>query len=159
MKPKTHNTMQTITLTQWNTAGTEQRQRWLDEKAILAAEDLPLLDALIWEQQQAQVKAHKHAPGPWQITHLKRGSRHIPCWRIGTGNFGKIAVVGEGCDPPELDAANHANARLVAAAPELLAALEDCVQSLSRLPDTDGAWRTTCIWQAKKAIEKAKGAK
>ena len=56
--------MQTITFNQWNTASTEQRQRWLDEKAILAAEDLPLLEALIREQQkQPQEQTPKHTPG------------------------------------------------------------------------------------------------
>jgi hypothetical protein len=44
-----------------------------------------------------------------------------------------------------------------AAAPDLLAALEDAVESLSRLPNEDGAYRVTCITQGRVAIRKAKG--
>lgn len=47
----------------------------------------------------------------------------------------------------------EANARLIAAAPELLSALKDCIESLERL----GAFRVTCIQQAKAAIKKAEG--
>ncbi len=43
------------------------------------------------------------------------------------------------------------------AAPALLAALEDCLQSLERLPDNEGAYRVTCIQQARAAIAQAKG--
>ena len=44
---------------------------------------------------------------------------------------------------------------LIEAAPRLLTALKDCVQSLERLPDVDGAYRVTCINQAKQAIANA----
>jgi len=41
----------------------------------------------------------------------------------------------------------------------LLAALKDAVESLKRLPDTDGAWRVSCIAQGRAAIIRAeKGA-
>ena len=57
-------TMKTISFAQWNTASTEQRQRWLDEKVMLAAEDLHLLQALIRRQlTQAQEQTPKHTQG------------------------------------------------------------------------------------------------
>lgn len=48
-------------------------------------------------------------------------------------------------------------ARLFAAAPELLSAAVDAVESLGRLPDVDGAYRTTVIQQLQSAIRKATG--
>jgi hypothetical protein len=38
----------------------------------------------------------------------------------------------------------------------LLVALRDCVESLRRLPDSDGAWRVSCIQEAERAIKLAK---
>jgi hypothetical protein len=43
--------------------------------------------------------------------------------------------------------------------PELVKALEDCEQSLSRLDDKDGAYRMTCLQQAQKALSIAKNIK
>jgi hypothetical protein len=42
----------------------------------------------------------------------------------------------------------------IAALPDLLAALADCLQSLSRLPDTPDAYRITCMGQARAALLK-----
>ena len=42
---------------------------------------------------------------------------------------------------------------LLVAAPAMLEALRDCVESLERLPDTDGAYRQTCINQAQSIIQ------
>jgi hypothetical protein len=38
---------------------------------------------------------------------------------------------------------------------ELIKALADCAESLSRLPDVDGAYRATCYQQAAKALANA----
>ena len=43
---------------------------------------------------------------------------------------------------------NRYDAQLFKAAPALLNVLRDCVESLSRLPNVDGAYRVTCIEQA-----------
>lgn len=51
------------------------------------------------------------------------------------------------------------NARLIAASPDLLAALVDCAECLKRLPDVDGAYRATCLNQASAAINLAIGQK
>lgn len=45
--------------------------------------------------------------------------------------------------------------RAVAALPDLLAALADCLQSLQRTPDAPGAYRATCMHQAHAALLKA----
>ena len=65
----------------------------------------------------------KHTPGPWQTTHLREGINHINRFRIGTGEFGVIAVTA--CDHSEQA---EPNARLIAAAPELLEALKAFVE-------------------------------
>jgi hypothetical protein len=49
----------------------------------------------------------------------------------------------------------EANARLIAAAPELLQAAKDALESLKRLEDKDGAYRVTNISQLQSAIKKA----
>lgn len=49
------------------------------------------------------------------------------------------------------------NARLIAAAPDLLEAAKDALESLRRLSDTDGAYRVTNISQLQAAIAKAGG--
>lgn len=45
-----------------------------------------------------------------------------------------------------------ANIQAIRAVPQLLAALNDCLESMSRMPDTDGAFRVTCIQQARAAL-------
>jgi hypothetical protein len=40
--------------------------------------------------------------------------------------------------------------------PGLVEALADCMESLKRLPDTEDAYRVTCIEQARQALEAAK---
>lgn len=52
-------------------------------------------------------------------------------------------------------ATSETNARFIAAAPDMAKALEDCIQSLWRLPETEGAYKFTCIAQAKDALIKA----
>jgi hypothetical protein len=41
------------------------------------------------------------------------------------------------------------------AAPDMAKALEGCIQSLQHMPETDGAYKYTCIAQAKAALTKA----
>lgn len=55
------------------------------------------------------------------------------------------------------DEEGEANARLIAAAPTMYDALRDCLESLKRLPDVEGAYRVTCIWQAQTALAQAEG--
>ena len=71
----------------------------------------------------------KHTPGPWGLTE-HNGPRDITCrrkhWRVGQlvgGQRGVAIVFGPEAGPNPTDA----NARLVAAAPQLLAALEELV--------------------------------
>lgn len=96
----------------------------------------------------------KHTPGPWHIDSL-----------------GKVRCAAEGgkgfiCDPgdgryagsiPRIDAICDANACLIAAAPELLAALTELVE-FDRDPDIGSVGDfVVAIERAKAAIAKARG--
>ena len=94
----------------------------------------------------------KHTPGPWQICSSDDGRPYIRA-----GESGPIvakayrATVGHGPLP------GTANARLIAAAPELLAALEQLVRMDLGLDccDTDEQARRWAVGRA--AVAKAKG--
>lgn len=66
----------------------------------------------------------KHTPGPWQITHLRRGIEQINMFRIGGPVTHKhneyCSAIFQSYD--EHDEHNKANAKLISAAPELLEA-------------------------------------
>lgn len=81
-------------------------------------------------------------PGPWRILH--GGFRHDDGFSIGTDNAAasRVKVVCE-CWPCTIVDQQHrdellANAQLIAAAPELLAALDELVDKSQPL---SGAWR------------------
>lgn len=52
-------------------------------------------------------------------------------------------------------ATNETDAQFIASAPDMAKALESCLQSLERMPETEGAYKFTCIAQAKTALIKA----
>lgn len=93
----------------------------------------------------------KHTPGPWSAELLNK-SQSNEHWRIGNTEAGNDIVAectDYASDPGERDA----NARLIAAAPELLAACQAFVEAWDKslqLEKTDVALR-----MAKEAIEKA----
>ncbi len=101
-----------------------------------------------------------HTPGPWQLG--KNGDQCARNHAICSGPvviakvYGRGYPAGEGWSPEsEADAAFIV--RACNSHEELLAALEDCIESLSRLPNLDGAYRITCIAQAQAALTKVKG--
>lgn len=95
----------------------------------------------------------KHTPGPWNAVELEDGN-------IVTGNTRHCGNVCE----LDLGAESAANARLIAAAPELLEALEKCEQALSAYQVECGPVMTSGIdaeevtKAARAAIKKARGA-
>ena len=106
----------------------------------------------------------QHTPGPWHIGRTITGSEEDIQLSGLTGDGRKkydcfvvapaYTVAGVGGIGKE---ETRANARIIASAPALLGALKDCVESLERLPDLDGAYRQTCINQARAAIALAEG--
>lgn len=95
----------------------------------------------------------KHTPGPWFVTGAM--TKYIEA-RIGCGMVQEVAAVG----PTDADGGygeqQHANASLVAAAPELLDALEDALHGVEGNHPLDADIHS---WQdaARAAIAKAKG--
>lgn len=101
--------------------------------------------------------ASKHTPGPWHMDpeEITSGFRIVP--KIGDRGLAVAiqrdaapAIPGSGIDR----ATAEANARLIAAAPELLEALEEMVKA-GEFEDWDG--RCDCIAVARAAIAKATG--
>lgn len=88
------------------------------------------------------MSAHKHTPGPWCVEGV--GIRAL----VRAGTSGVIVAVRHRLSAQE----NEANARLIAAAPELLEALENI---LSNCLDSDGLSRA--YENARAAIAKATG--
>jgi len=97
----------------------------------------------------------EHTPGPWEYWAEKipiEAHDDLQVFQIDSGRW--IADVGPDCDPQR-----HANAHLIAAAPDLLAALR-LVISTDPDPDPDGMFSPAyegAIQQARAAIAKAKG--
>jgi hypothetical protein len=97
----------------------------------------------------------KHTPGPWVV----RDDGHDYLWplidaeNVGAGHYASIAIAIQRDPHPQhrggIDAATAAaNARLIAAAPELLNALKQLVDT----PVSDSAYRA-----ARAAIARAEG--
>ncbi len=85
-------------------------------------------------------------PGTWETS--SNGTE----WDVCADNAGDMIADLSQCGNA---AEQEANARAIAALPECLAALADCLESLSRLPDSEAAYRVTCISQARAALESA----
>ena len=71
--------------------------------------------------------APMHTPGPWVVI----DNRHMnDAWWIGVDQFTTHAEVRSGCDEADELGDMEANARLIATAPELLAALQGAINIL-----------------------------
>jgi hypothetical protein len=88
----------------------------------------------------SETKRTGHTPGPWTTYH----GRATPWWKVlaegrdvADVEGGEITVYND----PNHPEAVEANARLIAAAPDLLAALEEALQEISGAPD---AWCHYC---------------
>lgn len=95
----------------------------------------------------------KHMPGPWVASEQDNGEwvieaadRHVNDW--------VVAIVCDNCG----DSSTEANARLIAAAPEMLEVLRDLLDAIERdIPDAVSI-TTGPMQAARAAIVKATGA-
>lgn len=96
----------------------------------------------------------KHTPGPWKWTSNYTSSTNEPTWSLidGTG-YGILSCDGIGNSPQGLGDTGHANARLIAAAPELLEAAKEFVRKC----ECGEARSKRSFQQFKAAITKATG--
>lgn len=98
----------------------------------------------------------EHTPGPWEV--FKPNEEHG--WRVGTTKvLAKDVSVSWfiASTPSDRAGTEEANARLIAAAPELLQACMTLLAVVDRLPDGHSAERITSAIAARQAIAKAKG--
>ena len=87
----------------------------------------------------------KHTPGPWVVKSARSGFYIESQFDVivdSLDEFGRYGAIDD-----------EANARLIAAAPELLEALEGCID----LMDNGGTWSLEDQAAARAAIAKAKG--
>ena len=83
----------------------------------------------------------KSTPGPWSTYTILQPSENHRGWEIAPKRGNRVAAVypmctEDGSDPSE---EAQANARLIAAAPDLLAALKRCLSLLEKGPVADAA--------------------
>ncbi len=95
----------------------------------------------------------KHTPGPWQACHDGK----CKCGYV-FGDGGRVFVAkaigrGDGVDPWPIEEIQRANARLIAAAPELLEACEEFVRKC----ECGEAKSKHSYKQMKAALAKARG--
>ncbi|PWU30686.1 hypothetical protein DK254_00070 [Pseudomonas sp. RW407] len=99
-----------------------------------------------------------HTPGPWFVNGHERYTKYVEA-RIGGGLLQEVAA----CGPTERQEQQEANARLIAAAPDLLEALIDaekklCIaEHLLDLGEDDSIAFESEILYARAAIAKATG--
>ncbi|ONN71693.1 hypothetical protein [Pseudomonas oryzihabitans] len=95
----------------------------------------------------------KGTPGPWEIERYSDGLIQIVGdLKVLSDDEENVTTVVE-----EVSAANEANAQLIAAAPELLQALQECFGMAALFNrDTDAVWRSTRD-KCQAAIAKALG--
>lgn len=89
---------------------------------------------------------HKHTPGPWRVVVDDTDSQvtGFPC--IEANNYTVVGCEGMYGDIER----DYANARLIAAAPDLLSLVEDALEDVTE-------FQTDWDKDARAAIEKAKG--
>lgn len=101
------------------------------------------------------VNVGKHTQGPWLQEEVTSTERHVFDSLGEDGLLGPIAIIQHG-DPVELEA----NAQLIAAAPDLLVALENLVAAYVETVECEtgkDAEQAPEVAQARAAIASAKG--
>lgn len=117
-----------------------------DRPAALAASEA--------SQAKAKRENAKHTPGPWRTKREGFSTIYVEA-PIGGGWVQEIAACGPTNDG---SAQQEANARLIAAAPELMEALQGLVAVLDRqLHSPHAAERASPLGRARAAIAKATG--
>lgn len=91
----------------------------------------------------------EHTPGPWVYDYTMNGLDFV----VGTTSADVVALVGSDEERGINGVMVEANARLIAAAPDLLAELQYAVDCHENHYVTDDAW----LYRAEAAIAKAEG--
>ena len=98
----------------------------------------------------------KHTPGPWHVTDVSGNEGEA---EIIEAKHRGIAWTNDSWDEMKqqgyISQEDKANARLIAAAPDLFAALRDLITGLPE--EYDDKWTKDLVEKGKRAIAKAKG--
>jgi hypothetical protein len=105
------------------------------------------------KKRKVNMSETKHTPGPWQAADITDANLIPHRWVCGCGN--DWAVITRKAGAVALQQESCANARLIAAAPELLEALEALVAADLPNSNREHCLKATDI--ARTAIAKAKG--
>ena len=104
------------------------------------------------------MSAAKHTPGPWEP--IKLNSAPLGLWAVNAPGYGGRNPLVCGMEyskgGPILHAESEANARLIAAAPDLLAALDEAYGELLADSHRDGP-RCLLLTTIEEALAKARG--
>ena len=99
------------------------------------------------------MSANTHTPGPWEVLDGNRVSVTLPCADVEASGYVSACIAITHSSEPRVD--KVANARLIAAAPELLEALQAIVKSLSDQDDEGMVEHAQEMIDARAAIAKA----
>jgi hypothetical protein len=107
---------------------------------------------------------NKHTPGPWTIEQWQRGSKGLklailaPPDASGDNDY-QVAVVSRVYNPlfNETSFPDDANARLIAAAPDMYEALKECEVFISGLKLDNTVDLPSCLERINAAIARAEG--
>ena len=89
----------------------------------------------------------KHTPGPWEVAYQDKNGQSVV-----KGEHIEVATCWHHC-VGSIEKEMHANARLIAAAPELLEALKELMVAADRVSAEPVTW----LGKARAAIAKAEG--
>src|SRR5438046_2486779 len=105
------------------------------------------------EDDMSTTEKVKHTSGPWTVGESDRNGQAIV-----RGPFYEIATCWHHC-VKEIEQEMEANARLIAASPEMLSALEGAQEELRliRMKDTNAVYDPTIRIRIREAIRRAKG--
>lgn len=96
----------------------------------------------------------QHTPGPWKKEILEAGAFSIE--KDGAGFAGGLLVIADRGEHPKLAAEMHANAALIASAPELLDALRALMRNFPTDADLiEAGWDASSIETAMRAHDNA----
>ena len=113
------------------------------------------LEASKASQAQAKRENAKHTPGPWEAA-IQPGCHAVVASL--SGGPKAVAIIGNNTPDDGNEPMRFANARLIAGAPDLLAALQRIVAVLDKqVASPHLAERASPLAQAKAAISKATG--
>ena len=96
----------------------------------------------------------KHAPGPWEVSEEWHGDLYIDSYIEGEGDTALAKIVNNVCKTDQAEA----NARLIAAAPDLLTIVKDLLFEFDEVTDAGQQDLDSVLRQARKVMDRLENA-